>query len=77
MAIKLDDVLATAKQAEPELGNERMERLVLKLIAACGLEVAPTGEVFNPAEGSYRMSKPRPQWSAPGDNSRRSFGRRR
>jgi hypothetical protein len=75
MAIKLDDVLATAKEAEPELEPARVQRLVLKLIAACGLEVARNGEVFNPAEGASRMSRPRTQWSAPADNSRRRFRR--
>jgi hypothetical protein len=78
MALWLDDILARIEQSRPSsLHITDARRIVLETIAACGLEVAPTGEVFNPAEGAYRMSKPRPQWSAPADNSRRRFSRRR
>jgi hypothetical protein len=79
MPVKLADVIARAKATEPELDDGRILRLVSNLIAACGLEVADNGEVFNPAEGSYRQPIRAASWSAPGDNSRQAtrFRRRR
>jgi hypothetical protein len=77
MPVKLEDVIASVKVAAPELEQTAAQRAAVAAVRACGLDVAPNGELFNPAEGAYRMSKPRPQWSAPQDNSRRSFGRRR
>ena len=78
MPVKLADVLARAKAREPELDGGRLQRLVLETIAACGLQVAGNGELFNPAEGAYRPPVREATWNAPSDNSRRAsrFGRR-
>jgi hypothetical protein len=77
MPVKLEDVIASVNACAPALDTENARHVAVAAVRALGLDVAPNGELYNPAEGAYRMSKPRPQWSAPQDNSRRAFGRRR
>jgi hypothetical protein len=50
MPVRLPDVVARAAKVDPS----DLPRLVREVIAACGLEVAGDGEVYNPAEGAYR-----------------------
>lgn len=54
MAVTLDKVLDRAAAATPDADRQQLERTVREVIAACGLDVAPSGEVYNPAEGAYR-----------------------
>lgn len=59
MPVLFADAFRRVKARAPELEDERIEQLVLEAAAAFGLEVAPNGEVYNPAEGSYRPAPTR------------------
>lgn len=59
MPVLFADVMRDAKELEPELEDERLESLALRILKRSGLEVSRTGEVFNPAEGAYRPALPR------------------
>ena len=50
MPVRFAEVVARVEAAKPI----SIEQTVREAIAALGHEVAPTGEVYNPAEGSYR-----------------------
>lgn len=59
MPVSFADVMRDAKEQEPELEDERLESLALRMLRRCGLEVSRSGDVYNPAEGAYRPAPAR------------------
>jgi hypothetical protein len=54
MPVTLDQVLQKVAASDTTADRDRLRRTVMDTILALGHEVAPNGEVYNPAEGSYR-----------------------
>jgi len=64
--MKLDAVLERVAAADTTADRDQLRRTVLDTIAALGLEVARSGEVYNPAEPERRQYLPQQQnvgWS--------------
>lgn len=72
MPVKLDAVLERVAAADTTADRDQLRRTVLDTIAALGLYVAKSGEVYNPAE----PEKPAYHDSLLQQNVRWSGGRR-